>query len=31
MPTPFIIPTPKPGPFTLGPDSQRQPACRRVR
>ncbi len=25
MPTPFIIPTPKPGPFTLGPDSQRQP------
>lgn len=25
MPEKFVIPTPKPGPFTLGPDSQRQP------
>ena len=25
MPERFIIPTPKPGPFLLGPDSQRQP------
>ena len=25
MPTPFTIPAPKPGPFALGPDSQRQP------
>ena len=24
MPLPFVIPSPKPGPFTLGPDSQRQ-------
>ena len=25
MPQKFIIPTPKPGPYSLGPDSQRQP------
>ena len=25
MPDRFVIPTPEPGPFTLGPDSQRQP------
>ena len=25
MPAPFVIPTPKLGPFVLGPDSQRQP------
>jgi enterochelin esterase-like enzyme len=25
MPVPFLIPTPKTGPFTLGPESQRQP------
>lgn len=25
MPERFVIPSPKPGPFVLGPDSQRQP------
>ena len=29
MPEPFIIPTPTPGPFVLGPDSQRQPGVPR--
>ena len=29
MPSPFIIPTPKAGPFPLGPDSQRQPGVPR--
>lgn len=29
MPEKFIIPTPRPGPFTLGPDSQRKPGVPR--
>ena len=29
MPEKFVIPTPKPGPYVLGPDSQRQPGVPR--
>ncbi len=29
MPTKFVIPTPTPGPYVLGPDSQRQPGVPR--
>ena len=29
MPQPFVIPTPKPGPYPLGPDSERQPGVPR--